>query len=263
MTDRVVVGDFRQAAVALGHEGAPITTAAMRRMYATPGESRLIVNIGGMANYFYFPSPLSKVPSSSADCGPGNSLCDLLAKELTGNPLDRNGAAAARGTVSQRLLSLLLAHPFFKRTTDSTGREQFGSAEVKRMLDFGQQQHLPVEDLLATAAELTTMSIALKIWPIVRRDHRLSALYLSGGGRRNRHFVRRLSHHLPDLELRSIDELGIDGDLVEAAAYAVMGEACLSGEALETLPGRSTNRIRKDPLQPVLGHISQPPVRTK
>ena len=54
-TGRIVAADFRQGDVALGHEGAPITTPAMARLFASPKESRLIVNIGGMSNFFFFP----------------------------------------------------------------------------------------------------------------------------------------------------------------------------------------------------------------
>ena len=65
----VTVGDFRQADVAVGGEGAPITIGAMQRMFVSKIESRLIVNIGGMSNYFYLPG--RNGPASGADCGPG------------------------------------------------------------------------------------------------------------------------------------------------------------------------------------------------
>ena len=60
-TGRVTMGDFRQADIAVGNEGAPITTGAMQRLFADKQHSRLIVNIGGMANYFYFPAKDSRL----------------------------------------------------------------------------------------------------------------------------------------------------------------------------------------------------------
>jgi anhydro-N-acetylmuramic acid kinase len=228
-----VVADFRQAAVARGLEGAPITTSAMRRLFAEKTKSRLLVNIGGMANYFYFPAAHSRGKESAADCGPGNCLSDLLARRLLGQPYDRGGRRAAAGAVSQRLLSLMLAHPFFRGKLRSTGREVFGPAMEQLMLDFRKHHRLRIEDLLATAAELTVNAIVGRIWPIVSRDDSLTEVLVFGGGRRNRHFMKRLRHQLPDIPIRSVDETGVDGDLVEAAAYAVMGEAAIRGEALD------------------------------
>ncbi|PWB68026.1 anhydro-N-acetylmuramic acid kinase, partial [candidate division GN15 bacterium] len=80
LTGKPVIGDFRQADVALGHEGAPITVAAMARLFGHPSRSRLIVNIGGMANYFYFPAGFDVSEIRAADTGPGNVLSDLLCR---------------------------------------------------------------------------------------------------------------------------------------------------------------------------------------
>ncbi|MDH4034106.1 MAG: hypothetical protein OEV80_09935, partial [candidate division Zixibacteria bacterium] len=57
---------------------------------------------------------------------------------------------------------------------------------------------------------------------------------------------------LPRLQIRSADELGVDADCIEAAAYAVMGEACIRAESLPTTAHRRA-------MQPVLGRIAQPP----
>ncbi|HWR83057.1 MAG TPA: anhydro-N-acetylmuramic acid kinase, partial [Candidatus Deferrimicrobium sp.] len=59
----------------------------------------------------------------------------------------------------------------------------------------------------------------------------------------------------PDLDIRMADELGIDADFIEAAAYAVLGEACLRSESLAT----STRSVRGTRRVAVLGRIIQPP----
>jgi 1,6-anhydro-N-acetylmuramate kinase len=59
---------------------------------------------------------------------------------------------------------------------------------------------------------------------------------------------------MPDVTIRPADEFGINGDFIEAAAYAVLGEACLRSEAL---PASRPSQTR-----PVLGRIAQPPRRT-
>ena len=248
-----VVGNFRQADIALGGEGAPITTGAMARLFQHDRESRLIVNIGGMANYFYLPARRSLPAVRAADCGPGNSLSDILAGRLFGVPFDRNGGLAAAGTVSQRLLATLRTDSFFRSKAVSTGREAFGERMVDDMIRHGQCLRLKKEDLLSTAAELTVVSIVAGIRSILKQDRKLSKLYLTGGGRRNKFFVRQLKDRLPDLVILSIDELGINGDNVEAASYAVMGEACLRSESL----GAERSGAER---QPVTGHIVQPPL---
>lgn len=254
-TGRIVIGNFRQADVALGNEGAPITTAAMERLFAPPKESRLIVNIGGMANFFYFPARRPAPAVAAADCGPGNSLSDLLAERLFRLPYDRGGLLARRGKVSQRLLSLLLAQPFFRNCAVSTGREAFGSSLVKKILLNARKLRLSRYDIIATAAELTPVSIANAVWPLVQRDRAVRKLYLTGGGAHNKFFTRRLSELLDGVTVNSIVSLGFDPDLVEASAYAVMGEAALRGETLPTRFGPS----KRPRWRPVPGQIIQPP----
>ena len=255
-TGRVTVGDFRQADIAVGNEGAPITTGAMQRLFADKQHSRLMVNIGGMANYFYFPAKDSPLKMSAADCGPGNSLCDLLSSRLFSQPHDSGGRIATSGHVNDELLALLTADSFFSDRMVSTGRERFGLAMAESIIAFGRSNRIGKADLMRTAAELTVWSIVRKLRPLARRDHTLINLYLTGGGRRNIFFVRRLRQLLPELTIRSADELGFNADFIEAAAYAVMGEACLRGEALPAKTNKQASRTR-----PVLGRIAQPPHR--
>ena len=256
-TSRVTIGDFRQADIALGHEGAPITTPAMERLFARSEESRLIVNLGGMSNFFYFPAKRSGLAPAAADCGPGNSLSDVLCQRLFGERFDRGGRRAGSGAVSHRLLALLQAEPFFAGRTVSTGREAFGGELIDRILKLSNKLRLAPADVLATAAELTPVAIAGSVGMFVKRDRRIGKLYLTGGGLRNRFFVRRLRELLTGLEVVSIATLGFNPDLVEASAYAVMGEATLRSEGLTTRYGRRSRQL----CRPVLGRIVQPPVR--
>lgn len=255
--DRVVVTDFRQADIALGNEGAPITTAAMQTLCSSGKESRLIVNLGGMSNYFYFPATGTKGGARAEDCGPGNSLSDLLTQKFYNKPFDRNGAKASHGTVSMRLLSVLLGNPFFSSRARSTGREVFGQQLTDEMVVFGRRFSLSSEDLLATAVEFTAAAIARKLVPLLSQVENRPKLYLTGGGRRNIFLVGRIRAHLGDCDAKPIDALGIEGDFVEAAAYAVMGEACLRSTPMDTVFTGTTGQV----VVPVLGRLTQPPVK--
>jgi anhydro-N-acetylmuramic acid kinase len=262
ITGKVTVGDFRQGDIALGGEGAPITVAAMADLFASSIHARLIVNVGGMANYFYFPKNGSPRQIRAADCGPGNVLSDLLCRRLYGEPFDRGGHHAAQGKVSRRLLSALLASPYFAGKGRSTGREEFGEAMAGRMLTLGKSLKLGADDLLATAVELTVMAISRAVLPFLTDQRtkyttlpKCDGLYLTGGGAHNKFLLGQLSERLGGLPVTTVRDLGMDPDLVEATAYAVMGASTLWSRPLATrFDGRSQLR------RPVLGVICQPPV---
>ncbi len=258
-TGKVVISDFRQADIALGNEGAPITVAAMEELFRAGSESRLIVNIGGMANYFYFPARNSRLRVMAADCGPGNSLSDILAQKLFGEKYDRGGRRAKKGRSCEELLSSLLKSSFYRGHTTSTGREAFGKLMAAEIVRDSRRRRLSDDDIMATAAELTVVSVARAVQPLLKRDKSLSKLYLTGGGKHNIFMMNKLRHYIPGLQIAPIDVLGIDGDYVEAVAYAVMGEACLRSRMLQTTYGKADRRV----LQPISGKITQPPGRRK
>ncbi len=258
LTGKVVIGDFRQADVALGNEGAPITVAAVGQLLGSRMESRVILNIGGMANYFYFPRG-QMARAEAADSGPGNVLSDLLTQRLFRKNYDKNGALAKAGQPSHRLLTLLASDRTLAPATRSTGREQFGAALCDRIIAEGHKLHLSAPDLLATATELTVSRICRHLEPIIRKDRSLRKLYLTGGGAYNSFLRRRLQEALPTIEVTTVAALGMNPGLLEAASYAVMGNACLKSIPLRTLfyPGAKQN------LRPILGRIAQPPISVK
>ena len=262
ITGKVTIGDFRQGDIALGGEGAPITVAAMADLFASARQARLIVNVGGMANYFYLPKAGLSRKIRAADCGPGNVLSDILCRRLYGEPFDRGGHHAAQGLVSRRLLSALLASPYFVGTGRSTGREEFGAAMANRMLTLGQSMKLGADDLLSTAVELTVIAISRAVLPFLTgQPHNPTALskcdglYLTGGGAHNKFLRGQLSERLCGLPVTTVKDLGMDPDLVEATAYAVMGASTLWSRPLAT---RFDGRAQSGGA--VLGVICQPPV---
>lgn len=256
---KVTVGDFRQGDVALGGEGAPITVAAMRILFGSSRQTRLIVNVGGMSNFFFFPPTNSRTQIRAADCGPGNVLSDLLCRKLYGEAYDKNGAHASGGVVSRRLMAMLQSSPYFSGKSRSTGREEFGPEMVARMIRLGRSMRLSADDLLATAVELTATSVARSIQRLgiagaANRRGPAAALYLTGGGSHNRFLRSRLSELLPGLSVTTVRDLGMDPDLVEATAFAVMGGCTIWSRPLPTQFGR-----RKQNRMPISGVICQPP----
>jgi len=257
LTGKPVVGDFRQADVALGNEGAPITVAAMARLFGHRSQSRLIVNLGGMANYFYFPAGSTRLTIKAADTGPGNAVSDLLCRVLYGQQYDRDGIYASRGMVSRALLRVAMNRSSSGSRTISTGRELFGAEMVDDLIAQSRSLRLSKDDIIATGLEITVQGLRRRLLPLLRKDSRIDKLYLTGGGVHNSFLVSRLRQVLAPYHVVSVSELGFDPDLVEASAYAMMGQACLRSESLPT----QFDRQRSTGIEPVSGRIVQPPVR--
>jgi len=249
-TGKIVISDFRQAEIANKGEGAPITVMAVKSLLDSK-ISRLIVNIGGISNYYYFPGRNIRGKIDGADCGPGNSLSDILCQKLYKKRYDRLGNLAKKGNISKKLLQILLKNQFYQGKQKSTGKENFGKNLIDKILSYKKRYKLSNEDLLATVGELTARSIYMSILPIIKKDNTIKKLYLTGGGRKNIFFINRLSEYFPQLEISVVEELNIDGDFLEAAAYAVMGEA--------TIRSRSMSMFKfKGAGSPILGRITQP-----
>jgi len=230
-TGLVTVADFRQADIASGGEGAPITSLAMYYFLGDRKKNRLIINIGGIANYFLFPkkNPLNNM--TARDCGPGNSLMDILTQKYFGKKYDRGGRLASKGKISMRMLSVLLADNFLKgKYGPSTGRERFGLKFVDKIVKAGKKLRLNKYDILATVTELTAVAIS-EVVGFELDKYDIKDVYLLGGGARNKFLVKRLKVNLPDVKLFSVDRLKHNPDYLEAACYAVMG-----GLTIDTKP---------------------------
>jgi anhydro-N-acetylmuramic acid kinase len=100
-----VIADFRRRDLAAGGEAAPLVPAFHAAAFGAAGESRAVVNIGGIGNVTLLHAD-GRV--SGFDTGPGNCLMDLWVREHQDEPYDEDGQLAASGDVDARLLDLLL-----------------------------------------------------------------------------------------------------------------------------------------------------------
>ncbi len=253
-TNLPVIADFRQGDIAMGGEGAPITSLAMWHLFSSKSEGRLLVNIGGIANYFLFPKGRGPDEALAADCGPGNSLLDILSQRLCGQRFDWGGRIAAQGAISKRLLTILTADNFLKgKYGPSTGRERFGKLFVDKILKSAKRLGMSNEDILSTTTELTALTIATSIKPYLGK-YDLRLIYLFGGGAKNRYMIKRLKANLNGVDIFSIDELGYNPDYLEAVCYAVMGAMAVKGRS-SILP-----HITGAGIKIPAGRIIQPPI---
>jgi len=94
-TGRPVVSDFRSADIAAGGQGAPLTPFFHFHRFASAGERRAVLNVGGFTNVTYLPDrdPAHVI---AFDPGPGNALVDRAARWASNGRerFDRDGARA-------------------------------------------------------------------------------------------------------------------------------------------------------------------------
>lgn len=251
-TGILVVSDFRTRDTAAGGEGAPLVPVADWWRFRSDKEARVLLNLGGMANVTHLPRGAGLDQVVAFDTGPGNSVIDGLMRVSTGGLAHRDdgGQLAAHGRVNEGLLEELLADPFFQAEPPrSTGRERFGDAYAGRLREIGEQLGLSLEDLLATAAELTAVTVADAIGRFLS-PRGVDAVYVSGGGVRNATLMVALRRRLEGVVVKRLDELGVAAESKEALAFALLAHLTLSGEAgnVQGATGASS-RV-------VLGHIT-------
>ncbi len=220
-----VVADFRVRDMAAGGHGAPLTPV-FDDLLLRVDHPRAVQNIGGMANVTALPAAGDHSRSPVAfDTGPGVALIDAAMVRLTGKLWDEDGRLAASGCAHEVLVEEWLSDPFFAEAPPrSTGRERFGSPRVTEWLE--RHDDLSAADAIATLTELTSRSIADSYRFI---PYGIDEVLLCGGGARNLEIRRRLAIHLPNLDIRLLDDVGWNGDAREAAAFALLARQHLLG----------------------------------
>jgi anhydro-N-acetylmuramic acid kinase len=216
------VADFRSNDIALGGEGAPLVPPFHEWLLRDPGEDRVVLNIGGIANITILPSADNL--ASGFDTGPGNTLLDAWSRQVRDLPYDDEGQWAASGQVDEQLLAHCLDDPWFgKKPPKSTGFETFNLDWLRRF----PVHELDAADVQATLAAVTAISIAdaIRRWaPATRR------VFVCGGGARNLDVLRRVAEYLPDCQVQRTDEKGLPADWVEAAAFAWLAMRRIDGQ---------------------------------
>lgn len=227
-----VISNFRERDIAAGGKGAPLVPFVDYLLFRDRSRGRVALNVGGIANITAIPPRARPEEVIAFDTGPGNMVVDALVSHLSDGKrkYDEDGAIARRGRIHDKLLASMLSDPYYRLTPPKTaGREQYGQDFVSGLIATG----IPLEDLIATATELTARSVALGIVGFVEPAFPVRDLIVSGGGVHNRLIMRRLAALLPSCDLRTSADFGVDVDAKEAIAFAIL--------AFESNAGRPTN----------------------
>ena len=222
-TGCTVVSDFRRADCAAGGQGAPLVPFADYVLFRHPARSRVLLNIGGIANFTFIPAGASIEDVVAFDTGPGNCISDWLCRkhEAGGPGYDTDGAMARRGGVIQPAVGRAMEDPYFAAPPPKSTDGPAMIALFERCL--GPRGHdQPLHDLLATAVELTARSIALAL-------PKADEVFATGGGVHNRALMENLERRgIRPLTIRDAGA-DFDGAAKEAVAFALLGAATLDG----------------------------------
>jgi anhydro-N-acetylmuramic acid kinase len=231
-----VVSDFRRADLAAGGEGAPLVPFADYVLFRHPKKSRVLLNLGGIANITYLRAGGALQDVIAFDTGPGNCISDHVCRKFEpgGRGFDAGGVRGARGHPSAAMRDFVLNTPYFhKRAPKSTdGPEMIAAFEAAPV---HVRPHFPkykvddpraIDDLLATACSITAAAVhraILSLRPIA------DELIVSGGGTENAGIMKFLTFESPVRKTLTSDDLGVPSQAKEAIAFALLAAATLDG----------------------------------
>jgi len=237
-TGIITISDFRQKHIAAGGEGAPLAAYGDYFLFRSETENRILLNLGGIANYTFLPAQCTTDQIFVTDTGPGNTLIDAMTQKYfgaQGYSFDIDAKFALQGVVNYPLLQCLLTHPYFEKSnakiSKTTGPEVFNknyvNEAVKVFKDSGR-------NILATLCELTAETVSENIKNhcaeiFEYKNKYRTTIYLSGGGAHNPLVIARLKDYLPQFSFKNTSALGIKGDAKEAILFATLANECVAG----------------------------------
>ena len=209
-----VVFDLRAADVAAGGQGAPLAPAYHGALLARQDKPVAIVNIGGVANVTWIGAAGGLL---AFDTGPGNALLDDFMQRRQGRAHDEDGRLAATGRPQPEIVRAYLRHAYFiQPPPKSLDRNAFDLDLVEGLGDA---------DGAATLTAFSVESIARA------REHfpeQPRLWVVSGGGRRNKTLMGMLAGRV-EAAVAPAEAVGIDGDALEAEAWAYLAVRSLKG----------------------------------
>ncbi|MBT0956660.1 anhydro-N-acetylmuramic acid kinase [Alphaproteobacteria bacterium KMM 3653] len=222
-----VVWDFRSNDVSLGGQGAPLAPAfhfALAKWAKFSGPV-VFLNLGGVGNVTWVDPAKEDVGEEGAvlafDTGPANAPINDLMQEKYGKPFDEGGALAAQGVVAAEALAKFSELPyFFKMPPKSLDRNDFDAfARAVRML--------PDADAAATLTAAAAVGVVRAAEHFPAPPERI---LVTGGGRHNPVMMEMIAEGM-DCPVEPVEAYGMDGDMLEAQAFAYLAVRVARGMA--------------------------------
>ena len=229
-TGIITLSDFRQKHIAAGGEGAPLAVYGDYLIFGKQGEDRILLNIGGIANFTYLPGNMNSAEIFSTDTGAGNTMMDALTQQhFLGKYFDKNATIALQGEINNALLIALKQHDFFSKPfPKTTGPELFNLAYLQQAKNLSSTQNISLEDTMATLNKFTADTI-IEALQKTTDAHKTYNLFSSGGGMHNPLLMQHLQTALPNFKFDTTSVLQINPDAKEAVLFAVLANECVCG----------------------------------
>ncbi|MBI4429973.1 MAG: anhydro-N-acetylmuramic acid kinase [Ignavibacteriales bacterium] len=235
LTGVVTVGDFRTADMAVGGQGAPLVPFLDYVLFRSKKKSRLLLNLGGIANMTALPKNCSIEKVSAFDTGPANMIIDGLMKKFYGRPFDRGGEVAQTGRVIPALMNWMSRLKYFElEPPKSTGRELFSAEYLRRLLQHSGRNRK--NDVIATVTEFTAYSVHGQYQRFVHKRKPVDEVIASGGGVHNKTMMLALRRYFSPIPVVPIEHLGVSSDAKEAILFAVLANQTIT-EQPSNVPG--------------------------
>jgi anhydro-N-acetylmuramic acid kinase len=228
-TGRPVAADFRSRDLAAGGEGAPLAPFFHFAAFGDAHESRVVLNLGGIANVSWLRAGGRPDDVVAFDVGPANTLLDGVVQTASGaaERFDAGGARARRGRVDEALLAELLDDDFLRRPPPkSTGRERYGLSEAEALVARSRRDARSIDDLLATLVAFSAEAVARACRDFV--VGKVERLVVGGGGARNPALMDALRERL-GVPVDAMDAHGVPAAAAEAMAFSLLGRNTLLG----------------------------------
>ncbi|MEN9570689.1 MAG: hypothetical protein RL172_1920 [Bacteroidota bacterium] len=241
-TGIITISDFRQKHIAAGGEGAPLAVYGDYFIFSKAGENRIMLNIGGIANFTFLPGNLQANEVFSTDTGTGNTLMDAYVQQhFPSKYFDQDAALARQGTVHEGLLQQLMANDFFDRGfPKTTGPELFNLAYLDKAKTAAGITAISHADTMATLSAFSADTITNAIKQSISRLQDV-VIYSSGGGMYNPLLMDRIQQALPACTFKTTAALSIHPDAKEAVLFALLANETVAGG--HTLTGDGSSAI--------------------
>ena len=226
LTNITTVGDFRTADISAGGSGAPLVPFLDYILFPSDDKTRLIINIGGIANFTFLDVYCQLSEIVAFDVGPGNILIDSMMRKLYNQEFDKNGEIASSGEQQHSIMQKLIFNDAFihKPPPKSTGREDYGESFLKITDEFIGKY--PNEDIIPTITEYTAYCIYYGYEKFI--DKVVDEIIVSGGGAKNNFIMQRLKMLFPKSEVKPLNKNGITVDNKEAVLFAVLANETMN-----------------------------------
>jgi anhydro-N-acetylmuramic acid kinase len=219
LTNKKIVFDFRSNDILNGGQGAPLASV-FHHLLSIQKKIKLPVcflNIGGISNITIVEDENDLSKLISKDIGPGNCLIDSWVRKNSNKKFDNDGFLASIGKKNEIIFE--------------QAQELYMNRKNKKKLSFDTNDFdisfvrgLSLEDGAATLTDFTAGIIGEELSLSLKNEkEKIKEILLCGGGRKNKILLKKIQESLrPNIILKLIDDLKIDGDFVESQAFAFL-----------------------------------------